>query len=87
MTKIEWTTERLAAFQQLKTSLTEGSVLVIPDEEKPFLLYMDASGVDIGAFLSQVGVDGTNQPVAYYSRKIKPAETRYTVTEQECLAV
>ena len=25
--------------------------------------------------------------VAYYSRKLKPAETRYTITEQECQAV
>ena len=54
-----WTTERLAAFQQLKISLTKGSVLVSPDE-KPFLLYMDASGAGIGAILGQAGVDGTD---------------------------
>ena len=85
--KIEWTTRRLAVFQQLKTSLSEGSALVSPDEEKPFLLYTDTSGEGIGAVLSQVGVDGTDRPVAYYSCKLKPAETLYTVTEQVCLAV
>ena len=41
----------------------------------------------IGAVLSQVKEDGKEQPIAYYSRKMKPAETRYSVTEQECLAV
>ena len=85
--KMEWTTERLATYQQLKTSLNEGSVLVSPYEEKPFLLYTDTSEEGIGAVLSQAVVDGTNQPAAYYLGKLKPAEMRYTVTEQECLAV
>ena len=48
---------------------------------------MDTSGVGIGAILSQAGVDGTERPVAYHLRKLKPTETRYAVTEQECLAV
>ena len=85
--RIEWTSVRLAAFQQLRTSLTEDSVLVSPDEEKLFLLHTDASGIGIGAVLSQLGEDEMDRPVAYYSRKLKPAETRYIVTEQECLAV
>ena len=85
--RIVWTSVRLAAFQQLRTSLTEDSVLVSPDEEKLFLLHTDASGIGIGAVLSQLGEDEMDRPVAYYSRKLKPAETRYTVTEQEGLAV
>ena len=85
--RIEWTSVRLAAFQQLRTSLTEYSVLISPDEEKLFLLHTDASGIGIGAVLSQLGEDEMDRPVAYYSRKLKPAETRYTVTEQKCLAV
>ena len=48
---------------------------------------MDSSGVGIGAVLNQTGVNGTDRPVAYYLRKLKPTETRYAVTEQECLAV
>ena len=45
------------------------------------------SEIGIGALLSQLGEDEMDRPVAYYSRKLKLAETRYTVTEQECLAV
>ena len=84
--KIEWTTERLAAFQQIKTSLTEGSVVVIPDEEKPFLLYT-AIWSRYKWCLQSREVDGIDRPVAYYSHKLKPAEMRCTITEQECLAV
>ena len=47
---------------------------------------MDTSGVIIGAIL-RAGIDGTYRPVAYYSHKLKPAEMRYTVTEQESLAM
>ena len=36
----------------------------------------------MGAVLLQDG-----QPIAYESRKFIPAETRYTVTEQELLAI
>ena len=73
--RIEWTSVRLVAFQKLRTSLTEDSVLVCPDEEKLFLLHTDASGIGICAVLSQLGEDEMDRPVAYYSRKLKPAET------------
>ena len=60
----------------LRVSLTEDTVLVIPDKKKPFLLYTDVSGVGIGAVLSQQGEDEMDWPVTYYSRKHKPTETR-----------
>ena len=85
--KVEWTKDKVTAFEQLKDALTRDPVLASPDEQKPFLLQTDASGIGIGAVLSQVKEDGKKQPIAYYSRKMKPAETRYSVTEQECLAV
>ena len=40
-----------------------------------------------GAVLSQVGNDGQDQPVAYYSRKLLPREERYSTIEKECLAI
>ena len=36
--------------------------------------------------MSQVGGDGQERPVAYFSRKL-PRETRYSTIEKECLAI
>ena len=58
-----------------------------PDPSKPFMLHTDASGVGIGAGLSQQTEKNTDQPIAHFSRRLKAPETRYTVTELECLAV
>ena len=48
---------------------------------------MNASGVGIGAVLSQEDADGSDHPVAYYSWRLNLAETHHSVTEQVCLAV
>jgi hypothetical protein len=40
----EWTPSREASFQELKKRLTTAPVLTMPNMEKPFLIYCDASG-------------------------------------------
>jgi hypothetical protein len=40
----EWTPRREASFQELKKKLTITLVLTMPDMEKPFSIYYDASG-------------------------------------------
>ncbi len=41
----------------------------------------------VGAVLSQLGEDGKDHPVAYFSRKLLPREQRYSTVEQKCLAI
>ena len=71
----------------MKSSLTSESVLTSPNFNSPFTLQTDASNIGIGAALSQSDEAGHDKPVAYYSRKLLPRETRYSTTEKECLAV
>jgi hypothetical protein len=47
----------------------------------------DASGHGVGAVLLQTDQRCKWRPISFASRKLKGAEVRYTVTEQECLAV
>ena len=60
--------------------------LTLPTVQDNFLLQTDASGRGVGAVLSVVR-DDTEYPVAYYSRKLKPREQKYSATELEGLAV
>ena len=55
---VELTQERRDAFEQLRTALISHPMLTSPEEVKPFTLHTDASGIGIGAVLSQ-DIDGT----------------------------
>lgn len=80
------TEEILEAFEKLKNALTSEAILIYPDLTQPFVLSTDASGLGVGAVLSQVR-DGYEKPIAYASRKFKKAEINYSTTEKELLGV
>ena len=81
-----WLDPQKKAFQDLKNALSTAPVLAIPDSSKPFIVTADASGYAIGAVLSQNQGKG-EQPIAFLSKKLLPAEKNYPVHEQELLAI
>ena len=82
-----WTTEQEEAMKQLKEDITTAPCIAAPDPNRPFVLETDACGTGISGVLSQYAADGSLHPVYFYSRGLTSAETRYSVTELECLAV
>ncbi|GFV07817.1 retrovirus-related Pol polyprotein from transposon 297 [Trichonephila clavipes] len=80
--KFNWSTEEQDAFDKIKRALTEAPVSQFPNFKEQFNLFTDASGVGIGAVLSQ-----NHRPIAFASRTLNKAERNYAVTERECLAV
>ena len=85
--KVVWNPECERAFQSLKEALGSASVLRSPDFNRRFILQTDASHCRVGAVLIQYDDDGTEHPVAFYSRKLLPREERYSTVEKECLAI
>ena len=81
-----WGPEESTAFEQLKEAMCSTPVLVPPDPDGTFVLRTDASGIGLGAVLTQIQ-NGVERVVAYHSRKLNGAETRYAVHERELLAV
>ena len=84
--RVVWSTIMLDEFSYLKTVLCDVPSLTLPTVQDDFLLQTDASGLGIGAILSVVR-QKEELPVAYFSRKLKPREQKYSATELEGLAV
>ena len=61
-------------------------VLELPRYDCPFVVDTDASLVSLGAVLSNV-IDGVECPLHFASRVLSKAETMYSATKRECLAV
>ncbi|MBW0541115.1 hypothetical protein O181_080830 [Austropuccinia psidii MF-1] len=80
----EITKERRDGYERIKYELTNAPVLILPDFETPFRLYIDA------AFSHQRQiVDGETKEVVicYLSRKLKDSQVRYGATQTECLCL
>lgn len=78
----KWGERQQTAFENSKRSIKEMIELKIPNPSEPFIVVTDASEFAIGAVLIQ-----DEEPVAYESRKLSPAEKNYTTHDKEMLAI
>ena len=85
--KFNWAKEQENAFQGLKKICSSPQVLRTYDPDKPVRIQTDASDLALGACLLQQNDNGKWCPVAYYSRKMTPAEQNYGIEDKELLAI
>ena len=81
-----WTEASIAAFSNIKNALANASLLFHPTPDAPTSIITDASDIAVGAVLQQY-VNGQWCPLAFFSKSLKPAETRYSTFDRELLAV
>ena len=84
--RVRWNEETDRTFELLKQVIMDKAVLRTPDLTKDFILQTDALGRGIGAVPTQNFEDG-ERSVAFFSKKLLPAQTRSPATEKEGLAV
>jgi len=82
----EWKDEQQTAFDKLKEAMTSAPVLAFADFDRSFTLEIDGSSHGLGAILSQ-HVEGKLHPIAYASRGLTSAESRYPAHKLEFLAM
>jgi hypothetical protein len=81
-----WGAKQQEAFDEIKSYLTSPPVLQAPKSVIPFKLYVAAEKDVIGGVLTQE-TEGKEYIVAYESRRLLDAETRYTFIEKLCLSL
>lgn len=85
-TPITWTPQLSDAFTESKKKLSQATLLVHPDPKAELTIQTDASETAIGAVLQQQkGKEW--QPLAFFSRKLSPAQKKYSTYDRELMAI
>jgi len=82
-----WSDKCQVAFEEIKLILHSEPVLLAPDFNKQFKLYVDASDIGFGAVLLQEDEEGHDHPICFYSRKFNCHQHNYCTSEKETLAL
>ena len=78
--------DAIAAFQATKAALANATMLTHPSSEAPYCLKVDASNISVGGVLQQ-SINGTWHPISFFSKKLQPAEMKYSTFGRELLAI
>ncbi|XP_026683330.1 uncharacterized protein LOC113469664 [Diaphorina citri] len=83
---LEWTPEMETAFVKAKEILVNKVTLAYPHPDFPLSVMTDASNTAIGGTINQ-DQNGVVRPLAFFSRKLSPAEQKYSTYDRELLAI
>ena len=75
-----------SAFDTIKSSLANATLLVHPSPQAPYCLMVDASNVAVGGVLQQK-INNIWHPISFFSKRLQSAEIRYSTFGRELLAV
>ena len=83
-----WEEQQTRSFQKIKALITKANEMPLRyyDRTKPVKVQVDASLRGLGACLIQE-YKGEDQPIAFASKSLTDAETRYVKIERELLAI
>ena len=84
-TPLLWTGELSESFRAVKAALAAATVLDHPQLDAELAFAVDANDHHVGAALQQLTVRSW-QPLAFFSRKLNSAESKYSTFDRELLA-
>jgi hypothetical protein len=84
--EFHWGAEQQRAFKAIKEYLARPPVLVPPQQDMSFYIYLSVGDTSIASVVVQV-YDGKQKVVFYLSRRMLDTETRYHKMEKLCLCL
>jgi hypothetical protein len=81
-----WGAEQQRAFEEIKEYLSKPPVLVTPQQDRPFYVYLSVGDTSIASVVIQVH-DDKERVVFYLSRRMLDWEIRYPDIEKLCLCL
>lgn len=85
--KIEMTPEMMHSLELCKAGLSQATMLAHPKPDVELAIHTDASDTAIGAVLQQLVRPGLWEPLAFFSRRLNPAQRNYSPYDRELLAI
>ncbi|SPC61574.1 uncharacterized protein UHOD_11610 [Ustilago sp. UG-2017b] len=82
-----WNNEAQHAFEQLRSAFGTDTILRHFDPTRPIIVETDASDFAVAAVLSQSFDQGTRHPIAFFSKKLDPAQLNYPIFDKEMFAI
>ena len=82
----QWTPQMQSDFDTAKAGLSGAVMLFHPSHTAPTSITVDASDIAVGGALEQY-LEGEWKPLAFFSRKLDKAQTRYSAFDRELLAM
>ena len=82
----QWRDSHEKEFQELKNKVSSDACLQYFDTTKPVTLQIDASKVELAAVPIQKDSQGRSRPVAFASKSLTSAETKYANIECEIVS-
>ncbi|CAG9138024.1 unnamed protein product [Plutella xylostella] len=85
---VELTSDMMDAFNACKDHLAKAAMLAHPHTEAELAIFTDASDTAIGGVLQQrMDKKQQWQPLAFFSRSLKPSQRKYSPYDRELLAI
>jgi hypothetical protein len=82
-----WEAEQQLDFEMMVTEIKTSPALPHFDHEREVIIETDASDYVSAGVLSEWDDEGVLHPVAYYSKKLSPAECNYDIYHEELIAM
>ncbi|KAL1264200.1 hypothetical protein QQF64_004555 [Cirrhinus molitorella] len=82
---VDWTVDKEKAFTDTKAALANAAMLAHPLPAAPIAITSDASDYAVGVYEQWAG--SAWQPLAFFSRQLRPSEKKYSTFDRELLGL